>query len=89
MPLFRLCITTPSGTAFDGEIYRFSCRGVSGDFAVMAGHVPFVTYVKEGACHITDRDGNVRYAETSGGLITIGRDTTYFLPTEFRFCDEA
>ncbi len=88
MPLFRLRITTPSGQVFDGEIYRFSCRGVSGDFAVMAGPVPFVTYVKEGECRITDAEDNVRYADTAGGLFTVGRDVTQFLPTAFRFRDE-
>jgi len=88
MNLFRLHISTPSGTVFEGEIARFSCRGVSGDFAVMAGHIPFVTYVKEGVCHITDAEGNVRDAESSGGLITVGKDVTHFLPTVFSFQGE-
>ncbi|MBE6622216.1 MAG: F0F1 ATP synthase subunit epsilon [Ruminococcaceae bacterium] len=88
MNLFRLQITTPSGTVFEGEIARFSCRGELGDFAVMAGHVPFVTYVKEGICRITDGDGNVRAATSSGGLITVGKDVTHFLPTGFQFENE-
>jgi F-type H+-transporting ATPase subunit epsilon len=83
MNLFRLHVSTPSGTMFEGEIARFSCRGESGDFAVMAGHIPFVTYVKEGVCRITDAEGNVRTAKTTGGLITVGKDVTRFLTTAF------
>ena len=88
MNLFRLHICTPSGTVFEGEIARFSCRGVSGDFAVMAGHIPFITYVKEGSCRITDGDGKITTAQTAGGLITVGKDVTRFLPTNFTFDDK-
>ncbi len=88
MNLFRLHICTPSGTVFDDEIARFSCRGVSGDFAVMAGHAPLVTYVKEGSCHIVQADGSVRVAHCTGGLITINKDKTCFLPTAFSFQDQ-
>ena len=85
MKLFRLRITTPSGEAFDGDIARFSCRGVEGELAVMADHVPFVTYVKEGECRITDGDGQVRVATSGGGLLTVGKEVTYFLPTSLSF----
>ncbi len=85
MKLFRLCITTPSGEAFNGEIARFSCRGLEGELAVMADHVPFVTYVKEGECRITDGEGQVQVATSGGGLLTVGKEITHFLPTLFTF----
>ncbi len=89
MKLFRLCITTPPGEVFNGEVTRFSCRGLEGELAVMADHVPFVTYVKEGECRITDGDGNVRRAASQGGLLTVGNEMTHFLPTAFSFLSES
>ena len=48
MNTFRLTIATPDGAAFDGEADMLSVRGVMGDLAIMAGHVPFVTAVMAG-----------------------------------------
>ncbi len=84
MKLFQLRITTPSGTVWDEEVACFSCRGVEGDLAVMAGHIPFVTYVKAGRCQILDREGRVCVAETSGGLLTVKKEITHYLPTTFQ-----
>ena len=88
MKCFRLQIVTPAGSVFDDEISAFSARGLEGDFAVLAGHVPFVTYVREGTCRITDRDGNPREAAVSGGLLTVGNDGVLFLPTSFSFAQK-
>ena len=88
MNTFLLAVSTPDGDVFREEVCCISVRGVEGDLAVMAGHIPFVTYVKEGICHITDSDGKVTTAQTAGGLITVGKDVTRFLPTAFTFENE-
>ena len=85
MKSFRLQIVTPSGTVFDDEVSAFSARGLEGDFAVLAGHVPFVTYVREGRCSLIDPSGNKKEASVSGGLLTVGTDGVRFLPTSFSF----
>ena len=46
MKTFLLIISTPDGEMFNGEAVNISLRGVEGDLAVMAGHIPFVTAVK-------------------------------------------
>jgi F0F1-type ATP synthase epsilon subunit len=51
----------------------------------MADHVPFVTYVKEGECRITDGEGQVQVATSGGGLLTVGKEITHFLPTLLTF----
>lgn len=43
---YHLTVSTPSGTVFDGDAVFLSLRGAGGDLAVMAGHIPFVTTVK-------------------------------------------
>ena len=45
MKTFHLTISSPDGNVFDGEIYKLDLRGVEGELAIMAGHVPFVTSI--------------------------------------------
>ena len=87
MKCFRLQIVTPAGSVFDDEISAFSARGLEGDFAVLADHVPFATYVTEGECHVTNRDGTVRRAQTAGGLITVDRAGVLFLPSSLTWAE--
>ena len=87
MKPFPLKIVVPSGTVFDDEIASFSARGVEGDFAVLADHVPFATYVTEGECHVMNRDGTVRRAQTAGGLITVDRAGVLFLPSSLTWAE--
>ena len=83
MNLFRLHICTPSGTVFEGEIARFSCRGVSGDFAVMAGHIPFVSAVVPGRCRVYLPTGDTRDGRCSGGLLSVTKENVRLLCSEF------
>ena len=53
MNTFNLVISSPEGEIFSGEVVKIMLRGASGDLAVMAGHIPFVTSVKEGECKVT------------------------------------
>ena len=89
MKPYRITIAVPSGPVFEGEIFSFSARGLEGDFAVLADHVPFVTYVKAGECHLTDADGTVRRAESAGGLFAVEPDGVRFLPTSWEWKDTA
>ena len=46
MKAFLLKISSPEGDMFRGDIVKLCVRGTEGDLAVMAGHIPFVSYVK-------------------------------------------
>ena len=50
MNTFTLTVATPNGTAWSGKVVMLSLRGIAGDLAVMAGHIPFATSVK--ACDV-------------------------------------
>ncbi len=87
MNTFRLTIATPDGAAFDGEADMLSVRGVMGDLAIMAGHVPFVTAVMAGKCAVDDIDGERRTATLDGGLLTVADNEATLLSGSFRWDD--
>ncbi|MCF0136141.1 MAG: F0F1 ATP synthase subunit epsilon [Lachnospiraceae bacterium] len=88
MNTYPLNIASPEGSLFKGNAVDLSLRGTEGDLAVLAGHVPFVTAVRECDCKITLEDGSVREAHTSGGLLTVGKEETIFLSSGFVWKEE-
>ncbi|MBR2480962.1 MAG: hypothetical protein IKB56_06650 [Clostridia bacterium] len=46
MRTYLLKISSPEGDIFSENVVMLSVRGTEGDLAIMAGHIPFVTYVK-------------------------------------------
>ena len=80
MNTFLLNISSPDGKVFSGKVTFLSVRGVAGDLAVMAGHVPFITSVKaDSHCAIHLEDGTVKEGTTGGGLLTVGKDEITYL----------
>ena len=87
MNTFRLIVSSPDGNVFDGDVVMLSVRGIAGELAVMAGHVPFVTTVVPSECKIELDDDSTRVGRTDGGLLTVTRDTVTLLSGSFRFVD--
>ena len=85
MNTFRLTIATPDGTAYRGEADMLSLRGTEGDLAIMAGHVPFITAVKPGECHVDTADGDRRTGHADGGLLTVSANTVTLLSGSFQW----
>ena len=85
MSTFHLIISSPDGHLFSGEAAKITLRGVEGDLAVMAGHIPFVTSVKACDCHIHLSDGTVRTGHTDGGLLTVSDENVTLLSGSFRW----
>ena len=79
MSTYSLTISTPEGNVFKGDVTRLIVRGVEGDLAVMAGHVPFSTVVKEGNYSVAFDDGKVVEGHIGGGLLNVGADGTTLL----------
>ena len=88
MNTYRLQITTPSGVMFDGEAVQLSVRAIDGDCAILAGHIPFATALKNGECRVYLQDGTVRKANCAGGLLSVGRDKTSLLSADFKWSEE-
>ncbi len=85
MNTFPLTVSTPSGDAFQGEVTVLSVRGVEGELAVMAHHVPFVTALKPCLCKIELEDGSIKLGRVDGGILTVAKDKVTLLSGSFSF----
>lgn len=85
MNTFRLIITSPNGNLFDDNVIKVSVRGTEGDFAIMAGHIPFITSVKKGKCHIEFKDNTNRTGYIDGGLLTVSEENVTLLSGNFHW----
>ena len=79
MNTFRLKITSPEGDLFCDSVVKLSVRAAEGDLAVMAGHIPFVSYVRPCDCKIELPDGSERIASITGGVLTVSKDKVILL----------
>ena len=85
MKTYLLNISSPDGKLFSGEVVSIIVRGVEGEFAVLADHIPFITSVVPGKCIIELEDGTVKDGTTEGGLITVGKDEVTYLTAGVTF----
>ena len=85
MRTFSLKISTPDGNIYSGQAVKLDVRGIGGELAVMAGHVPFMTAVKPGHCEVLLEDGNVRGGEIDGGILNVSADLTTLLAAGVRW----
>ena len=83
MRSFLLKISSPEGDLFCDKAVKLCVRGTEGDLAVMAGHIPFVSYIKPCNCKIELEDGSEKYGYTQGGVLTVGREKVILLSGVF------
>lgn len=85
MKEFRLKISTPDGDVFSGKAVFLSVRGAEGDLAVMAGHVPFMTTVREGRCRVEAPNEADSFSGTvPGGLLSVSHEGVTLICPEFK-----
>lgn len=85
MNTFRLIISSPDGNIFDGDVIKITLRGADGDLAVLKDHVPLITSVKPGKCHIELPDGEIKTASIESGLLTVAKEAVTLLSSNFKF----
>lgn len=87
MNTFRMIISSPDGTVFDGEIAMLTLRGVEGELAIMAGHAPFVTSVAPCDCKLvlSDDEDEDKHGHTDGGLLSVTREAVTLLSGSFEW----
>ena len=88
MNTFKLQIAAPDGMRYDGDAVQISVRGIEGDLAVMAGHIPFVTALKSGECRVYTDEKTVRRASCSGGMLMVSKDCVRLLSSDFMWINE-
>ncbi len=85
MDTYKLVISTPDGSVFEGEAVSIIARGTEGELAVMAGHIPFITAVKPSECKIVLPDESEKTAIIGGGILTVQKDKTTLLCSDFKW----
>lgn len=79
MNTFQLIICSPDGELYNDKAVNLSLRGIEGDLAIMAGHIPFVTSVAKCIFSIESPDGTIKKGHTDGGLLTVTDNTVTLL----------
>ena len=79
MKSYNLTVSSPDGKLFEGEAVCLSVRGLQGDLAVMAGHIPFVTALKACEMVIDLPDETDKRGKIEGGSLTVGEDKVTLL----------
>ena len=87
MSTFHLTVSSPDGNKFDGEVFKFDVRGVEGELAIMAGHIPFITSVIKAPCTVWLSEDKKKMAVSAGGLLTVDTDRVTFISGSFEFTD--
>ena len=85
MNTFKLIIASPDGNKFDGEVIKLDVRGVEGELAIMAGHIPFVTSLVKSPCTIWFDDDTKKTATLDVGLLTVDGNTATLISGSFEF----
>ena len=83
MNTYPLKISSPEGDVFCGDAVSLRVRGTEGELAVLANHIPFVSYVSPCECKIELPDGETRLAHTEGGILTVSKNKAIFLSGSF------
>ena len=85
MNTYKLVVSTPDGSVFDGDAVALMVRGTEGELAILAGHVPFITAEKSGECKIILPDDSEKTAKIGGGILTVQNDKTTLLCSDFEW----
>ena len=85
MKTFKLTVASPDGNIFQGDVVKLDVRGVEGELAIMAGHIPFVTSIVNAPCTIWLEDDQKKTAHADGGLLTVSSERVTLLSSSFEF----
>jgi len=84
MKNFQLQIVTPDGAYYDGDCAQLTAPAVDGEVGILAGHLPFVTALKQGTLKIITENGT-RQGICAGGMLTVSRTAVRVLASSFEW----
>ena len=87
MSTFPLKIVTPDGLIYDGNAERLIVRSTTGDLAIMARHINFVTPLGMGRATVI-ADGQRREAACIGGMLSVVDGAVTLVPTTFEWAED-
>ncbi len=77
---FRVTLSTPDKTYYDGDAEDLMVPGLSGYFGVLSRHAPMISAIQTGILTVHDADGEKLFvvdagvAEVTGTLVTLLMD---------------
>ena len=87
MTPFKLKIVTPDGLIFDGHAEELIVRSTTGDVAILARHINYVTPLGMGRAVVIS-DGVRRTAACIGGMLSVVDGEVTLVPTTFEWADK-
>lgn len=63
---FRVQLVTPKGVVLDKEVEEVIAPGIMGEFGVLKGHTPMLTFIKPGILSYLENDRFVKFAVGNG-----------------------
>lgn len=87
MSTFPLKIVTPDGLIYDGEAERLIVRSTTGDLAIMARHINYVTPLGMGKATVI-ANGKRREAACIGGMLSVVNGEVTLVPTTFEWAEK-
>ena len=85
MNTFKLTIASPDGNRFSDEAQMLTARGIDGDFAILAGHIPFITTLQPCECKVVLPDSSEKIGVVDGGLLTVSENGVTLLSGSFEW----
>ncbi len=86
MTSYPLKIVTPDGLMFDGEAEELVVRSITGDVAILAGHINYVAPLGMGQAMVVS-GGKRRYAACIGGMLSVMDGAVTLVPTTFEWAE--
>ena len=88
MKTFPLRIGTPDGLIYEGEVERVICRTMTGNQAILAGHINFCTALGMGEATVVFPDGERKTAACIGGMLSMMNGVCRVLATTWEWKDD-
>ena len=85
---FKLCVVTPEGCAFEGEVRSVTVRTTEGDIGILKNHTNFVSGIEYGMLKITACDGSASLASCMNGFVNVDAEQVRIIATTFEFAQQ-
>ena len=71
MTPFQFALLTPDRTHYAGSVEAVTAPGQSGEFGVLARHVPMIAQLKAGAVRVREAGGRTLHFAVDGGMLGV------------------
>jgi F-type H+-transporting ATPase subunit epsilon len=84
---FKVEVVTPVGIILDKEVEEVIAPGIMGEFGVLIGHTPMLTFIKPGIFSYLENDRFIKFAVGSGFCEVLKDAVTVLVDEAYRVED--